>query len=163
MPEREPLTLVDPEATVAIGRQLAAALLNIKPDQCVVFLSGDLGAGKTTLVRGFLNGLGHQQRVPSPTYTLIEPYDLSAYRVYHIDLYRLNSAWEADDLGLAELPGHGVVLLVEWPENARQRVPAPDIEIHLQVAGQGRCADLSAGTQQGRALLRAMHGPTGRN
>jgi len=91
--------------------------------------------------------------VPSPTYTLIEPYDLDFLTVYHIDLYRLSDPRDVDDLGLSELPGPGVVLLVEWPERAGPRLPAADLFVTLTLAGSGRKMDLRAATVVGDSLL----------
>ena len=130
--------LDSPEATVAAGQALAAAMRALEINQLIIFLVGDLGAGKTTFARGFLHGWGHSGRVPSPTYTIIEPYEFDSVEVYHIDLYRLTDPGETDDLGLAELPGPGVVMLVEWPERAGDRLPGPDLTVALQVAGDDR-------------------------
>ena len=130
--------LDDHDATVAAGRDLAATMQALDVDELVIFLIGDLGAGKTTFARGFLLGWGHEGRVPSPTYTLIEPYDLEGQRIYHIDLYRLADPAEADHLGLAELPGKRVIMLVEWPEHAAHRLPEPDLSVTLELAPGGR-------------------------
>jgi tRNA threonylcarbamoyladenosine biosynthesis protein TsaE len=141
------------EATVAAGRELAVALRASGLDQMVIFLTGQLGAGKTTFARGFLRALGHADRVPSPTYTLIEPYALGPFQVYHIDLYRLAGPAEADELGLEELPGPGVVMLVEWPERAGARLARPDLTVGLDLAAPGRSLVLSAASASGRCLL----------
>jgi tRNA threonylcarbamoyladenosine biosynthesis protein TsaE len=130
--------LDSPEATVAAGQALAGAMRALEINQLIVFLVGDLGAGKTTFARGFLRGWGHSGRVPSPTYTIIEPYQLESGEIYHIDLYRLKDPGEADDLGLAELPGRDVVMLVEWPERAGDRLPGPDLTVFLRFAADDR-------------------------
>jgi len=146
-------TLESPAATAAAGRDLARRVCAAGLDELIVFLSGDLGAGKTTFVRGFLAGLGHDGRVPSPTYTLIEPYEIDSRRVYHVDLYRLMDPREADELGLAELPGPGVLMLVEWPERGGNRLHSPDLSIRLEVAANGRNMVIQAGSAVGKRLL----------
>ena len=152
MPEYRRLD--SPEATVEAGRALAAAMRALEINQLVIFLSGDLGAGKTTFARGFLHGWGHVGRVPSPTYTLIEPYELEPAVIYHIDLYRLTDPDETDDLGLAELPGPGVVMLVEWPERGGDRLPGADLTVALQIAGDNqRDIEFRASGAAGKHLL----------
>jgi tRNA threonylcarbamoyladenosine biosynthesis protein TsaE len=156
VPESLKITLADAPATEALGQRLAAALLPLPGAGCTVWLRGELGAGKTTLARALLRGLGHSGRVPSPTYTLVEPYDLAACRVHHVDLYRLQDPAEAEFLGLTELPAAAGLLLVEWPERGAGRIPAADLEVHLEVEGQGRVARLAAGTPAGAAALRRL-------
>ncbi len=140
------------EATEAAGVALAQNIRAEAIDSLVIYLSGDLGAGKTTFARGFLRGLGHAGRVPSPTYTLIEPYDVKDYAVAHIDLYRLRSADEVEALALAELCGSGTIMLIEWPENGGAGVPPADLRIELDIDGQGRRLSLS-GSPSLAALL----------
>jgi len=123
------------------------------PARLAVELEGDLGAGKTTLVRGFLEALGHAGRVPSPTYTLIEPYTLAGYRVFHVDLYRIRDPRELDDLGLADQFTAGSISLVEWPDHGAGRLPAADLRVELAVAGEGRSAVVTAGTEGGHRVL----------
>jgi len=152
MPENR--RLISPEATVAAGHELANAMRALDMSQLIIFLVGDLGAGKTTFARGFLRGWGHVGRVPSPTYTLIEPYELETATIYHIDLYRLSDPDEIDDLGLAELPGPGVVMLLEWPERAGDRLPGADLTVTLQVADDNRRdIEFRASTALGKGLL----------
>ena len=152
MPENRRLD--SPEATVEAGRALAAAMRALEMDQLIIFLVGDLGAGKTTFARGFLRGWGHAGRVPSPTYTIIEPYELESAAIYHIDLYRLADPGETDDLGLSELPGPGVVMLIEWPERAGDRLPGVDLTIALQVTGDDRREiEFRASSAAGKRLL----------
>ncbi|MDJ0927813.1 MAG: tRNA (adenosine(37)-N6)-threonylcarbamoyltransferase complex ATPase subunit type 1 TsaE [Gammaproteobacteria bacterium] len=153
MPESLTRLLADASATEACGGKLAARLARAASTGACVWLQGELGAGKTTLVRGLLRGLGHTGRVPSPTYTLVEPYELSAFHVYHIDLYRLQEPSEADQLGLIELPGDRVLLLIEWPEQAKGHVPPADLVINLALAGARREARLTAQTATGTAVL----------
>ena len=146
------LRLNTADDTLAAGHDLARRLEGADLDQVVLFLSGDLGTGKTTLARGFLQALGQTGRVPSPTYTLIEPYELGRLTVYHIDLYRLADPREVEELGLSELPGPGVVMLVEWPERA-ERLPPADLCVTLTLAGRGREMELRAATPVGDRLL----------
>ena len=141
------------QATEAAGGLLAQNIRAEAIDSLVIYLIGDLGAGKTTFARGFLRGLGHAGRVPSPTYTLIEPYDVKNYAVSHIDLYRLQSADEAEALALAELCGSGTIMLIEWPENGGTGVPPADLRVELNIDGQGRRLCLS-GSRSLEALLK---------
>jgi len=135
-------------AQVAFGRQLAAFL----HPPLVIYLRGDLGTGKTTLTRGVLRGLGHTDTVRSPTYTLLEPYDLEAMRLYHLDLYRLGDPEELEYLGLRDLLDGNSLLLVEWPERGGDLLPPPDLTVQIQHAGEGRILELVAGSSRGEAL-----------
>lgn len=126
--------LPDEAATLAFGAALARRL----PPGALVFLHGDLGAGKTTLVRGILRGLGHQGAVKSPTYTLLEPYELPSSLVYHFDFYRIADSEELDFIGLDELLESPALKLVEWPERAGSRLPAADVVVRMHVEGEGR-------------------------
>lgn len=117
------------EAMLALGAELAADLRGGQ----VITLSGELGAGKTTLVRGLLRGLGFSGRVKSPSYGLVESYDVSGLTVHHLDLYRLSDPGELDFLGLEDLVGGGSVLLIEWPERAQGRLPPVDGAIEIGI------------------------------
>lgn len=147
------LALADEAGTRALGARLARAVVAAAPARLGVDLEGDLGAGKTTLVRGFLEALGHAGRVPSPTYTLVEPYGLAGYRVFHVDLYRIRDPRELDDLGLVDQFTAGSIALVEWPDHGAGRLPAPDLRVALALAGAGRAAALEGGTDVGRRVL----------
>lgn len=129
--------LADEAATLALGAQLAQRL-----PAGTVFLQGDLGAGKTCLVRGWLHALGHQGAVKSPTYTLVEPYQLAARKVYHFDLYRLRDPEELEMIGAREYFDAGSLCLVEWPEQGAGHLPPPDLIVRLFVDGQARRAEL---------------------
>jgi tRNA threonylcarbamoyladenosine biosynthesis protein TsaE len=140
--------------TRALGARLAAALLDAdEPGALIIGLIGDLGAGKTTLVGGLLAALGHDGAVRSPTYTLIEPYQLGGRDVNHCDLYRLRHPSELDDLGLRELLAPRSLLLVEWPERAEGRLGNPDISLQLGYLDDGRTVDISAASEAGRRVL----------
>jgi len=119
-------------------------------------LSGDLGAGKTTFARGLLAGLGHHGRVPSPTYTLIEPYELGAWQVFHIDLYRLGAPGEVAELGIPELTGPATLLLIEWPERGAGELPPADLLIAFELADPGRTVMLSACSGAGKILISGL-------
>jgi tRNA threonylcarbamoyladenosine biosynthesis protein TsaE len=129
------LYLASEDAQTDFGRALAERL---RGRAGVVFLRGDLGAGKTTLVRGLLRGLGHEGPVRSPTYTLIEPYEISGQRIYHLDLYRLGDPEELEFLGLRDLLDGEALLLVEWPDRGAGVLPEPELVIDIAHAPPGR-------------------------
>lgn len=136
----------------AFGRRLA----NCLKSPCIVYLDGDLGTGKTTLVRGVLRGLGHRGSVRSPTYTLLEPYDLGALRLFHLDLYRLGDPEELEFLGLRDLLDADSVLFVEWPQRGAGVLPPADLEIRLDYSASGRVLELMPRTPAAEALLAAL-------
>lgn len=150
--------LADEPATLALGARLAA---QIAPP-CIVFLQGQLGAGKTTLSRGLLQALGHSGSVKSPTYTLVEPYQLDTYSVYHFDLYRLGDPEELEFLGVRDYLEQAALLLFEWPERGQGWLPAPDLSISLTSQPQGidtvlgRTAVIDAHSATGQAVLRGL-------
>ena len=144
--------LQDQAATEAFGGQLAAACKG----GLLVFLHGQLGAGKTTLVRGFLRASGHRGRVKSPTYTLIEPYTTAYGNLYHLDLYRLADAEELEWIGIRDLFEDESICLVEWPEQGAGFLPDPDLHVYLQVEGSGREVRLQAASPRGERLLRIV-------
>jgi tRNA threonylcarbamoyladenosine biosynthesis protein TsaE len=143
--------LTDAAATQLLGAELARG---IAPG--IIYLNGDLGAGKTTLARGFLRGLGYDGKVCSPTYTLVEPYTVEPCRVYHMDLYRLADAEELEWLGLRDMLAEDALLLIEWPERGSGFLPAADLTIDLDYSGAGRAASLHAGTAVGERWLTVM-------
>jgi tRNA threonylcarbamoyladenosine biosynthesis protein TsaE len=146
----EIIELADERATEALGAALAARL---DGGGGRFELYGNLGAGKTTLARGFLRALGHQGPVKSPSYTLVEPYEIGGCRVFHLDLYRVSDPEELEYLGIRELDDPEAVLLIEWPERAAGGLPAADLRIGLEVVGEGRVARLEAGSPRGQAIL----------
>jgi tRNA threonylcarbamoyladenosine biosynthesis protein TsaE len=123
-----------------------------------VHLRGTLGAGKTTLARGVLTGLGHEGVVRSPTYTLVEPYTVSGIQVFHLDLYRLADPEELEFLGARDCLGDGDLCLVEWPERGEGWLPAPDLDLSLAPREGGRELRLTLATGAGRALAKAWLG-----
>jgi len=133
----------------AFGARLAASI----DGSLLIFLEGDLGAGKTTLTRGFLRALGHRGTVKSPTYTLIEPYRIGDRRVYHLDLYRVADPGELEYLGLREMLDEEAVLLIEWAGRGEGWLPTPDLLITIRHCGEGREIALSAATPAGKAVL----------
>jgi tRNA threonylcarbamoyladenosine biosynthesis protein TsaE len=141
--------LPDEAATLELGSRLAGAL----SPGLVVWLRGDLGAGKTTLTRGLLRGLGFQGKVKSPTYTLVESYVISGLYLYHFDLYRFVDPEEWDAAGFRDYFNLQSVCLVEWPERAEELLPVPDLEIRITICGVGREVTLSAQTESGKQCL----------
>ena len=136
----------------ALGARMAAQLGKAR----LIYVHGPLGAGKTTLVRGLLRALGHVGPVKSPTFTLVEPYELRGHRIYHFDLYRLNDPEELEFLGMRDyLHGEGVCV-VEWAERAQGVLPAPDIDVMIQATEKGRMVRIAAHTDSGNALLNAL-------
>ena len=153
----QPLHLADAAATERLGGRLADLLADACRDApVVVHLEGPLGAGKTTLVRGLLRGLGHAGRVRSPTFTLLEPYELPVCEVAHLDLYRLADAAELDYLGLSDMLRPGVLVLVEWAEKGGDRLPGADVRLRLDYAGEGRCARYAAGSSRGEPVVAGL-------
>ena len=153
------LTIPDELATSALGQELAPHLRT----GMVVWLDGDLGAGKTTLVRALLRALGHAGPVKSPTYTLVEVYVVSSIYLYHFDFYRFSEAEEFEDAGLGEYFRDDSICLVEWPEKAAGYVPEPDLELVFRFAkaGQegvevGRILELHARTEAGLRCVNAI-------
>lgn len=157
------LETVTEDETCRLGAALAQAL----PDGAaglLLALEGELGAGKTTLARALLRGLGAAGPVRSPTYTLVEPYELAGGTVMHLDLYRLSSADELDALGYREARASSRLTILEWPERAGAALGPVDLHCHIEYAGPGRRVHLAAGTREGEAWLRALDaGSAGRN
>ncbi len=145
-------SLPDSDATMRAGAALAPALGR----GMVVTLSGELGAGKTTLVRGLLRGLGWAGPVKSPTYTLVEHYLISSLYFYHFDFYRFDEPAEWEDSGFAEYFRPDALCVIEWPERVRGMLPPVDVALTLRYQGNGRELLLEAGTPAGNACLAAF-------
>ena len=141
--------LPDEDATLALGAAIARQLQS----GLVVYLDGDLGAGKTTLVRGVLRALGHSGPVKSPTYTLVELYELSRLDLHHFDFYRFSDPREWIDAGFRESFNGRIVSLIEWPGKAGALLPPADLEIALEPSPTGRSASLRSSSPMGDAML----------
>ncbi|MFI8751019.1 tRNA (adenosine(37)-N6)-threonylcarbamoyltransferase complex ATPase subunit type 1 TsaE [Vreelandella lionensis] len=144
--------LNDEVAHVAFGEALGQALKG----HGLVYLEGDLGAGKTTLTRGILRAYGYQGAVKSPTYTLVEPYELGDQRIYHFDLYRLADPEELEFIGGRDVLDDDALCLIEWPSRGEGWLPAPDLRIQLSVAETGRVALLNAGSSLGEDVIEQL-------
>lgn len=159
--------LPDESATLALGEALGRALVKTPGDQSgetesadgrVLFLEGDLGAGKTTLCRGLLQALGHSGPVKSPTYTLVEDYPLAGWQLHHFDLYRLGDPEELEYMGIRDYFGPGHICLLEWPQRGEGVLPPPDLQVTVTVEGHGRRVLLTARTEVGRMLIQWLQG-----
>jgi tRNA threonylcarbamoyladenosine biosynthesis protein TsaE len=145
--------LTDELATITLGKQLADIVKIELKQGIVVYLNGDLGAGKTTLTRGFVQGMGHIGNVKSPTYTLVEPYDLADWQVYHFDLYRLADPEELEYMGIRDYFNRECCSFIEWPNKGQGMLPAPDMIIDLTYHEEQRQVSLLAKTVLGKRLL----------
>jgi len=149
--------LKDEAGTLALGHALARVL---RPGLSL-HLHGDLGAGKTFVTRALLHAAGHDGRVKSPTYTLVEPYQIMLagrpVELMHFDLYRMGSAEEVIDAGFREHFGCDKVCVVEWPERAAGLLPAADIDLFLEAKGEGRAVELRANSDLGATCLENLH------
>jgi tRNA threonylcarbamoyladenosine biosynthesis protein TsaE len=132
--------------------ELGVRLARLLQGEGVLHISGDLGAGKTTLCRGILRAMGHPGAVKSPTFTLVEPYQFSESEVYHFDLYRLGDPGELEYIGIDEYFGNNKLCLIEWPEKAIGYLPQHDLEIDIDVLGEKRIIGISANSQSGNKI-----------
>lgn len=146
------LILPDEAATLALGAALSSVLM----PGLTIWLEGDLGSGKTALVRGVLRGLGYEGNVKSPTFTLVELYAISRLKLHHFDFYRFNQPEEYLDAGLDEYFQQAAVCLVEWPDKAGTYLAPADLRIRLGLHESARQAGFSAHTEAGRACLNAL-------
>ena len=166
------LLLNDEDATLSLGRKLAFALsmnnkqptkpselLQIQDVQimgAIVYLTGDLGSGKTTLTRGIMRGFGYNGAVKSPTYTIIEPYEFDKSQIYHFDLYRLSHAEEVEYLGAEEYFSSTNLCLIEWPERGQGFLPLADLVIELAQKGNGRSVTCKSHTEKGFKIVKRL-------
>ncbi|REL28533.1 tRNA (adenosine(37)-N6)-threonylcarbamoyltransferase complex ATPase subunit type 1 TsaE [Thalassotalea euphylliae] len=148
--------LADEAATVGLGTALAEVVKNHLQQGITVFLNGDLGAGKTTLTRGFVRGMGHQGNVKSPTYTLVEPYELAPWQVYHFDLYRLADPEELEFMGIRDYFTDKSCSFIEWPEKGQGLLASPDLIIDLAYQNEQRIVQLTSESSLGEQLLNAL-------
>lgn len=138
--------------TLELGRDLARLL----DPGMVVYIEGELGAGKTTLCRGLLRELGIAGPVKSPTFTLVEPYEADSFQVFHFDLYRLGDPNELEYMGIDDYFGAPHVCLVEWPERGERFLPDCDLRIGLRLLHDGREAVIESGTERGRRICHTL-------
>ena len=145
--------LPDEASTLAFGAALARVLV----PGLTIYLVGDLGAGKTTLTRGVLRGLGYGGKVKSPTYTLVELYTVSSLYLYHFDFYRFADPQEWEEAGFRDYFNAQSICLVEWPEKAGDLLPIPDLKIELAIQEHGRLLQARAETEVGRQCLERLN------
>ncbi|NVK26246.1 MAG: tRNA (adenosine(37)-N6)-threonylcarbamoyltransferase complex ATPase subunit type 1 TsaE [Gammaproteobacteria bacterium] len=144
--------LQNEQATVEFGKRISKQI----EQGAVIFLQGDLGAGKTTFTRGVIQGLGHQGNVKSPTYTLVEPYELVGVSAYHFDLYRLADPEELEFMGIRDYFNANAVCLIEWPEKGEGFIPEPDLDITLEYLNEQRQISCVSRSEKGVNLLQKI-------
>lgn len=150
------MTIFLPDETATL--EFGAALWRAVDGGGLIFLSGDLGAGKTTLARGLLRAAGVTGAVKSPTYTLVEEYRLPARMLYHFDLYRLGGAEELEWMGIRDYLERDALCLIEWPERGAGVLPQADLHLHLEPVAEGRQVEIFAATERGQAMLTRLSG-----
>ena len=146
------LNVAGEEAMTALGTRIAKVTHGVG----LIFLEGDLGAGKTTLSRGIIRGLGHVGAVKSPTFTLVEPYEIGPIRAFHFDLYRLVDPEELEYLGIRDYFEDDVLCLIEWPQRGAGFLPKPDLTITIGSHAEGRSLTLSPGGSRGETWCAAL-------
>lgn len=135
---------------------LGGAVSSVLKAGAVVYLEGDLGMGKTTLVRGMLRGLGHLGPVKSPTYTIVEPYELSGLEAFHFDLYRVSDAEELEFIGIRDYFSDSSLCLIEWAEMGRGILPEADLIVSLSLIRQGRHVVIEGITEKGLVAINGL-------
>ena len=145
--------LADESATVALARKLAQNC----HQAMVIYLEGDLGAGKTTFSRGFIQGLGHIGHVKSPTYTLVEPYEIAHWRVFHFDLYRLSDPEELEFMGIRDYFDADCICLIEWPDKGAHLLASADLHISIEFTQTGRVLSMQPKSAKGSDLLKQLN------
>lgn len=144
--------LPNEEATLALAGRLYRAL----PDSCLIYLRGDLGAGKTAFVRGCLRATGYRGAVKSPTFTLVEEYALEGRVIYHFDLYRLADPEELEWMGIRDYLRPGAICFIEWPERGEGLLPVADLDVAIAIDGAARHLSIGCGTALGRQVLEQL-------
>ena len=148
---------LDEQQLLAVATRLAQQVrVRAEPASLTLYLIGELGAGKTTFSRGFIQTLGHIGKVKSPTYTLVESYELPPWQVHHFDLYRLADPEELEFMGIRDYLGDYHIILAEWPQRGSGWLPKADITITIDYAGTARSMTLEALTERGRGLLETL-------
>ncbi len=142
--------LPDESTMLAMGGLIAHAMGG---NTALIFLQGELGAGKTSLVRGFLRAMGYAGRVKSPTYTLVESYQIGGQTVYHFDFYRIGKAAELEFIGIHDYLTDAAICLVEWPELAENLLPTPDLVLQVEVQPCGRMLEIAAKSKRGQEIM----------
>lgn len=146
------LRIPNEEGMAFIGRCFAQT----GTEDLTVFLNGELGMGKTTLSRGIIRGYGHTGSVKSPTYTLVEPYEVGSQQIYHFDLYRLADPEELEYLGIRDYFSQPAIRLIEWSEKGRGLLPVADLDINIEMDGKGRKAQFVAHSEEGLKTMETI-------
>lgn len=152
MPNEIKKNLADEAGLLALAAAVASAI----DESAIIFLYGPLGAGKTTFVRGFLRALGYQDKVKSPTYTLVEPYEIHNRPIFHFDFYRLNNASELEQIGIQDYFSPQAICLIEWPEKGFPLLPPPDLACYIAFAEDGREVRLEAHSPRGEKIVNQL-------
>ncbi|MDV6328942.1 tRNA (adenosine(37)-N6)-threonylcarbamoyltransferase complex ATPase subunit type 1 TsaE [Idiomarina sp. Sol25] len=152
MTEVHQCELASEEETLALAKKFSQVL----QAPLVVYLQGELGAGKTAFCRGVIQALGHSGAVKSPTYTLVEPYQLQGWRIHHFDLYRLADPEELEFMGIRDYFSEDTLNFIEWPDKGYGWLPSADIEIRIEYAGTGRKLTFSALTDAGKKIIKTL-------
>lgn len=152
MAEVHQCELANEEETLALAKKFSQVLQT----PLVVYLQGELGAGKTAFCRGVIQALGHSGAVKSPTYTLVEPYQLKGWRIHHFDLYRLADPEELEYMGIRDYFSEDTLNFIEWPDKGYGWLPGADIEIRIEYAGTGRKLTFSALTEAGQKIIKTL-------
>lgn len=152
MTEVHQCELANEEETLALAKKFSQVL----QIPLVVYLQGELGAGKTAFCRGVIQALGHSGAVKSPTYTLVEPYQLKGWRIHHFDLYRLADPEELEYMGIRDYFSEDTLNFIEWPDKGYGWLPGADIEIRIEYAGTGRKLTFSALTEAGQKIIKTL-------
>lgn len=132
-----------------LGKKIASALNK----SAIIYFKGELGAGKTTLIRGILQGLGISEHIKSPTYSLVETYQINHQQIFHFDFYRVQDKNELEHIGLREYFSQPAIVLIEWPEIAQDFIDQPDIECAINIKNEGRELNFVAKTESGKQIL----------